>query len=86
MTNSGRVVETTPNGVKSVAFPASATAYAEAAAGSVYVEFKVAVDSLRAIGSNGWVKIYGPNSIFAQKLGITEMPKAIEPVIKATKP
>jgi len=86
MSDSGRVVESNLLGVTSVAFPASPTAYAGAAAGSVYAEFKISVDSLRSIGSDGWAKIYGPSSMFAQKLGITEMPKAIEPVIKATKP
>lgn len=60
-------------------------AYTNAATGSVYVGFQIAADALRAAG-NGWGKIYGPNSIFAQKLGITEMPRAIELVIKATKP
>jgi hypothetical protein len=86
MTQTGRMVESNLGGVTSVSFPASAAAYANAVSGSVYAEFKVASDTLRAVGSNGWAKIYGPSSIFGPRLGISEMPRVVDPVIRGTKP
>lgn len=85
MVNTGRMVESSLNGVSSISVPASAVAYANAAAGSVYAEFKIAADAIRA-AAGGWGKVWGPNSIFGAKLGITEMPAASNIVIKATKP
>jgi hypothetical protein len=72
--------------IYSITLPStSSTAYTNAAAGSVYAEFKIAADSLRAVG-NGWGKIYGSNSICMPKFRITQMPRVVDPVIKATKP
>jgi hypothetical protein len=84
MTTNMRLVESKLLGVTSVSFPASASSYGAAASGSVYVEFKIAADALRASGS-GWAKIWGPNSIFGLRLGIKEMPRIYDPAIKAIK-
>jgi hypothetical protein len=84
MSNSGRLVESQLT-VTNLALPASSSAYANAVSGSVYVEFQIARDALHAVGA-GWAKVFGPSSIFAQKLGITEMPAIVNPVVKAIKP
>ena len=80
-----RVVESRLQGITSVSFPANAKAYADAVAGSLYVEFQVAREALGAASSTGWAKIYGPNSIFGIGGRITEMPTAANIVVKAAK-
>ena len=84
MSGSGRLVESQLT-VTNLALPANSAAYANAVSGSVYAEFQIAKDSLNAVG-NGWAKVFGPSSIFAEKLGITEMPAIFNPAIKAVKP
>jgi hypothetical protein len=72
----GRVQESLLNGVTSVSVPPNPTAWNAAGEGSVFAEFDVPSSAVRNISPNGWGKIYGPNSIFGPKLGITEMPPA----------
>ena len=74
----GRVQESFSEGVTSVTVPPNPTAWnaAGAGGGSVFAEFDVPSGSVMNISPNGWGKIYGPNSIFGPKLGITEMPPA----------
>ncbi|MFZ0320986.1 MAG: hypothetical protein WAL56_17800 [Candidatus Sulfotelmatobacter sp.] len=77
MQASGRVVESNLNGVTSVTYPPSSTGWTPPS-GRVFAQFDVPVESLRGIPSpNGWAKIYGPNSMFADYLEITEMPEAL---------
>jgi hypothetical protein len=78
MQNSGRVQESFHNGATSVTVPPNPAAYMNAPEGDVFVQFDVPSDSVQAIdSSNGWGKIYGPNSVpFGQYYGITEMPPA----------
>ena len=72
----GLVQESTLNGVTSVSIPPNPAAYTNAPPGDVFVEFDVPEGAVRNISPNGWGKIFGPNSIFGPKLGITEMPPA----------
>ncbi len=76
MTNTGRVVESNLKGITSVSSPPNPTARVPKGNGSpVFTEFDIPSSALRA--SDGvWGKIYGPNSLFGPKLGITEMPPA----------
>jgi hypothetical protein len=82
MAASGLVQESKSKGVTSVTLPPNPDAYRDAAARSVYVEFNVPRSVIR--GADGTTaKIYGPNSIFAERVGITEMPPAtgITPIV-----
>ena len=83
MVSTGRVQESTLNGVTSVSTPPDPTSWVRQTAGSNYVEFDVPTSAVRGAGSNA--KIYGPNSIFGPKLGITEMPPAANIVHTACK-
>jgi RHS repeat-associated protein len=85
MLATGRVVESNLGGVTSVSFPASSTSYANAPAGSVYVEFQISKTALGAVSETGWGKIFGPNSIFGKQLGISEMPEATNITLKTPK-
>jgi hypothetical protein len=86
MSNSGVVQESLLNGVTSVSIPADINAFRNPAARSVFVEFDVPRSAIRT-QTQGWGKIYGPNSIFGKRLGITEMPPAtnIEPKVSNLK-
>jgi len=84
MQQSGRVVESRLNGVTSVTSPPNAMKWLTQTEGTHFVEFSIPKDALRATdGVTG--KIFGPNSIFGPKLGITEMPAATDIVHTATK-
>nr|WP_277789434.1 hypothetical protein [Dyella jiangningensis] len=75
MQDTGMVVESSLNGVTSVTSPHDAMAWMAQTEGRNFVEFDVPQSAIRASdGVTG--KIYGPNSIFAPRLGITEMPSA----------
>jgi hypothetical protein len=76
MTGSGRVVESRLEGVTSVSSPPNPAAWVPKGNGSpVFVEFDIPSSALRA--SDGvWGKIWGPNSMWGPKIGITEMPPA----------
>jgi RHS repeat-associated protein len=76
MEKTGRVQESRLNGVTSVTFPPNPDSYKNPPPGDMYVEFFVPCGRLRKI-PGGWGKIYGPNSVFGPKLGITEMPPAL---------
>jgi hypothetical protein len=76
MEKTGRVQESRLNGVTSVTFPPNPDSYKNPPPGDTYVEFFVPCSRLRKI-PGGWGKIYGPNSVFGPKLGITEMPPAL---------
>jgi hypothetical protein len=75
MQATGRVQESFGNGVTSVTVPPNPTLYRAAPTGDIFTQFDVPASSLRAVGSDTG-KIYGPNSIFGPRLGITEMPPA----------
>ncbi len=77
MKDNGRVVESRLNGVTSVTVPPDPTAYRDAPKGSVFVEFDVEASAVKGMTANGWGKIYGPSSLFAEKYGVKEMPEAI---------
>ena len=83
MTASGKMVESTLNGVSSVSSPPNPGAWSKQAAGTRYVEFDVPTSAVRGTGANS--KIYGPNSIFGPKLGIKEMPPATNIKVTASK-
>jgi RHS repeat-associated protein len=87
MVKEGMVQESTLSGVTSVTVPPNPNAYLDAAPKSVFVEFDVPAGALRSAGGQGWGKIYGPNSMFAEKLGITQMPAAtgIVPIVSKIK-
>jgi RHS repeat-associated protein len=70
MVTSGRVEESTLNGVTSVTHPPDPMQWIRQTDGGRFVEFDVPTSALRANGT----KIYGPNSVFGKGLGITEMP------------
>jgi hypothetical protein len=73
MVAAGRMQESTSlRGVTSVTSPPNAATWARQTEGTIFTEFNVPSEVLRGGGS----KIYGPNSIFGPKLGITEMPPA----------
>ena len=75
MLTTGRVQESSLQGVTSVTAPPNAGAWVQQTTGSRFVEFDVPKSAVRAQdGVTG--KIYGPNSIFGPKLGITRMPRA----------
>lgn len=75
MVDTDRVVESNRNGVTSITTPPNATEWIKQTDGSRFVEFDVPSSAVRANdGVTG--KIFGPNSIFGPKLGITEMPPA----------
>jgi hypothetical protein len=77
MQATGRVVESRLEGVTSVSVPRNPTAWNAAGEGSVFAEFDVPSGAVRNISpSNGWGKIYGPNSIPGKFYGVTEMPPA----------
>jgi len=62
MLNTGFVQESS-SGTTHVAFPADQIAYqAQAAPGSLYVEFDVPADSIKPT-QQGWAKILGPNTL-----------------------
>jgi hypothetical protein len=75
MTATERVQEGFNNGVTSVTVPPNPSLYRAAASGDIFAQFDVPTSSLRSIG-HGTAKIYGPNSIFGPRLGITLMPPA----------
>jgi len=76
MMDTGRVVESRLNGVTSVSSPPNPAAWVPKGNGSpVFAEFDIPSSALRA-SDGSWGKIWGPNSIFGPKLGITEMPTA----------
>jgi hypothetical protein len=75
MTASGRVQESFNNGVTSVTKPPNPDLYRAARSSDTFVQFDVPSSSLNGVGT-GTAKIYGPNSIFGPRLGITEMPSA----------
>jgi RHS repeat-associated protein len=75
MINSGRVQESTLNGVTSVSSPPNPGAWVRQTTAPNYVQFNVPASAVRPTGSAN-AKIYGPNSIFGPRLGITEMPRA----------
>jgi len=77
MAKSGLVQESKLNGVTSVSLPPDMNAYRDAAPRSVYVEFNVPACDIRGADGHS-AKIFGPNSIFGPKLGITQMPPATE--------
>lgn len=76
MQNTGRVQESVLNGVTSVIVPPNSSIYKNAPAGDIFVEFDVPESCVRSLATNGYGKIYGPNSIFSKSLGIKEMPQA----------
>lgn len=80
MTSSGRVQESFNNGVTSVTVPPNPRLYRAAPTGDIFTQFDVPTSSLNGVGT-GTAKIYGPNSIFDPRLGITEMPQATNIVI-----
>lgn len=75
MMRTGRVQESTLNGVTSVSSPPNPSAWVRQTTAPNYVRFDVKASAVRPAGSTN-AKIYGPNSIFGSKLQITEMPKA----------
>jgi RHS repeat-associated protein len=88
MVSQGVVQESRLGGVTSVTVPPNPGAYRDAVPKSVFVEFDVPANSVRTIGGQGWGKIYGPNSLFGPRLGITQMPPAtgIVPIVSKVKP
>jgi hypothetical protein len=74
MEATGRVQQSTLNGVTSVSRPGDPTAWVKQTIGTWYVEFDVPSCAVRGVGNNS--KIYGANSILGPRLGITEMPSA----------
>jgi hypothetical protein len=88
MVSTGLVQESHLGGVTSVTVPPNPNAYRDALLRNVFVEFDVPAGSVQTIGGQGWGKIYGPNSIFAPKFGITHMPPAtgIVPTVSKVKP
>jgi len=80
MTTSGRVQESFNNGVTSVTVPPNPGLYRAAPTSDIFTQFDVPTSSLNGVGT-GTAKIYGPNSIFGPRLGITEMPPATNIVI-----
>jgi len=74
MIASGRVQESTLNGVTSVSVPPDPAAWAKQTTAPRYVEFNVSAAAVKGAGNNS--KIYGPTSLFGPHLGITEMPAA----------
>ena len=84
MVNTGRIQESTLNGITSVTSPPNVEAWLSQTEGTHFVQFDVPSSAVRA--SDGLTaKIYGPNSIFGPKLGITEMPPATNIIHTATK-
>ena len=89
MIETGMAVESR-SGTTHVAFPADRRSYeAQAAIGSVYIEFDVPSDSIRQT-QLGWAKILGPNTLearLARRRGepVPEMPPATNIVKVATK-
>ena len=76
MQSSGRVVESELKGVTSVSSPPNPTAWVPKSNGSpIFAEFDSPSSAVKAT-DGVWGKIYGPNSVFGPKLGITEMPPA----------
>lgn len=76
MLDTGRVIESRLNGVTSVSSPPNPAAWVPKGGGSpIFAEFDIPSSALRA-SDGSWGKIWGPNSIFGPKLGITEMPPA----------
>jgi hypothetical protein len=49
--------------------------------GRVFATFDVPADSVQPLSPNGWVKIYGSNSMFADYCEITEMPEPLNIVV-----
>jgi RHS repeat-associated protein len=80
MTTSGRVQESFNNGVTSVTVPPNPGLYRAAPTSDIFTQFDVPTSSLNGVGT-GTAKIYGPNSIFGPRLGITEMPPATNIVV-----
>jgi RHS repeat-associated protein len=77
MRNDQRMVESTNNGISGVTVPPNPDAYKDVKPGEVFVEFDLPEDALQGYTeNNGWAKVWGPSSIFAEKVGITEMPPA----------
>ena len=82
MTATGYVQEST-SGTTHVASPADPAVFqAQAAAGSLYVEFDVPQDSVKPT-QQGWAKILGPNTLEARLAGakgrpIPQMPPAMD--------
>jgi RHS repeat-associated protein len=77
MQETGLVQESFNNGVTSVTLPPNPGGYLAAPSGDVFVQFDVPESAIGAgPGSTGVAKIYGPNSIFGPRLGITQMPPA----------
>lgn len=76
MVATGRVQESTLNGVTSVSSPPNASAWIRQTTAPRYVEFDVPAGAVRP-GVSPNAKIYGPNSIFGPRLGISEMPPAL---------
>jgi hypothetical protein len=82
MQSAGRMVESNLNGVTSVTYPPNPDAWAPPPGeGRIFVTFDVPASSVRFFSPNGWAKILGPNSIFADHYNITEMPEATNIVI-----
>jgi hypothetical protein len=80
MITTGRVVESAAGGVTHVIVPADPSGYRNALPGDQYVEFEV--DDSRLVAPNppsGFGVIWGPNSIFGKKTGVTDMPVAVNP-------
>ncbi len=78
MQATGQVVESNLGGVTSVTVPPNPAAWTPApGSNSVFVTFDVPASSVYAQTSNGWAKIYGPDSIFAEYYDITDMPEAL---------
>jgi len=61
--------------VTSVTVPPAPDSYTNAPKGDIFVEFDVPASAVRSL-PGGWGKIYGPNSMFGEALGIKEMPAA----------
>ena len=73
MTATGYVQEST-SGTTHVASPADPAAFqAQAAAGSLYIEFDVPQDSVKPT-QQGWAKILGPNTLEARLAGAKRRP------------
>jgi hypothetical protein len=84
MQSTGRVVESRLNGVTSVTSPPDASKWMTQTEGTHFVEFDISRGAFRASdGVTG--KIFGPNSIFGPKLGISEMPSVQNILHTATK-
>jgi RHS repeat-associated protein len=80
MLSSGRVQESWNNNITSVTVPPNPNLYRAARAGDIFTQFDVPTSSLKGWGT-GTAKIWGPNSIFGLRAGITQMPPATNIVV-----